>query len=267
MRIEIGFQMGFSVPAPTPMMLQLHVYPYRYPFVRQERLSFTPGTPSETFLDMFGNAVTRLVAPAGVFTIACDAQVQTTDMPDLVDINAMQVPINQLPYDVLRYLVASRYCEIDQLSDFAWKTFGLGPTGYLRVQAVCNWVHNHIRFGYQYARSTKTAYDAFSEQQGVCRDFAHLAITLCRCLGFPARYATGYLGDIGVPADPSPMDFSAWFEVYLSSGWYTFDARHNHPRQGRILMAYGRDAAETALTTSYGPTLLQQFTVVSNLVS
>ena len=152
----------------------------------------------------------------------------------------------RLPYDALRYLVASRYCEIDRLSDFAWQTFGLGPTGYLRVQAVCNFVHNHIRFGYQFARSTKTAYDAFVEQQGVCRDFAHLAITLCRCLGFPARYATGYLGDIGVPVDPSPMDFSAWFEVYLSSGWYTFDARHNTPRIGRIVIARGRDATDVA---------------------
>jgi transglutaminase-like putative cysteine protease len=215
--------------------------------------------PSEVFLDAFGNASRRLIAPPGAFEIANDGLAEVSGQADGVDWSAVQHPIDQLPIDTLRYLVASRYCEIDRLGEIAWQRFGSGPTGYARVAAVCAFVHQHIAFGYAYARATKSAFEVFQERQGVCRDFAHLAIALCRCLGIPARYATGYLGDIGVPNDPAPMDFSTWFEVFLSGTWFTFDARHNHPRIGRLVMAYGRDAANTALTTSFGPTVLQHF--------
>jgi transglutaminase-like putative cysteine protease len=262
MHLHIGFRLRFAVPAPTPMLLQLQVLPNRYVFPRPEQLTLSPDlTTSETFVDSFGNASRRLVAPTGQFTIANDGIVDVSEQPDLVDDQAIQHQINHLPIDTLRYLVGSRYCEIDRLGEFAWQTFGNGATGYRRVQAVCQFVHQHIHFGYAFARPTKSAADVFAEQRGVCRDFAHLAITLCRSLGIPARYATGYLGDIGVPIDPAPMDFSAWFEAFLSGQWFTFDARHNHPRIGRVVMAYGRDAADTALTTSFGPTVLQQFEV------
>jgi transglutaminase-like putative cysteine protease len=261
MQIHIGYRLHFGIPAPTPMILQLQVLPNRYAFVRPEVLTLTPHTTSEVFSDGFGNTSRRLVAPTGDFQIASDGVVEVSGLTDVVEWQAIQHQINALPTAVLPYLVASRYCEIDRLGEFAWQQFGHGPTGYLRVQAVCQFVHQHITFGYAYARATKSAYEAFVERQGVCRDFAHLAIALCRCLGIPARYATGYLGDIGVPTSPAPMDFSAWFEAYLSGTWYTFDARHNHPRVGRVIMAYGRDAADTALTTSFGPTVLQHFEV------
>jgi transglutaminase-like putative cysteine protease len=261
MRIQIGFRLRFAVPAPTPMLLLLQVRPGAYAFASPEMSTLTPAIPVEHFIDVFGNAARRCVALAGSFDLASDGTVVVSDLPDRVDGNAIQHPIEALPIDALPLLVASRYCEIDRLSEFAWQRFGRGPTGYLRVQAVCDFVHQHIAFGYAYARSTKSAYEVFCERQGVCRDFAHLAIALCRCLGIPARYATGYLGDIGVPADPAPMDFSAWFEVFLSGSWHTFDARHNRPRIGRVVMAYGRDAADTALTTSFGPTILQSFAV------
>jgi transglutaminase-like putative cysteine protease len=257
MHIHIGFRMRFAIPAPTPMLLQLQVYPNLYSFPKIEQLTLTPFTTSESFIDVFGNAARRVIAPAGIFELMNDGVVEVTGAADAVEWQAMQLPINALPINTLSFLVASRYCEVDRLGEFAWQRFGNGPTGYARVAAVCQFVHDHITFGYAFARSTKTAYEVFLERRGVCRDFAHLAITLCRCLGIPARYATGYLGDIGVPADPAPMDFSAWFEAYLSGTWYTFDARHNHPRIGRVVMAYGMDASDTALTTSFGPAGLE----------
>jgi transglutaminase-like putative cysteine protease len=261
MLIKIGYELRFTVPAPTPMLLLLHTYPNVYFQTKPEQLIVDPATPYELFYDSFGNRCTRLVAAPGPLTLGCDATVQVDGWPDPVNPNAIQHSLRDLPYETLRFLLASRYCEVDKLTDFAWKTFGNGPTGYQRVVAVREFVHQHVKFGYQFARQTKSAVDALDERQGVCRDFAHLTITLCRCLGIPARYATGYLGDIGVPPDPAPMDFSAWVEVYLSNMWYTIDARHNHPRIGRVVMAYGRDAADAALTTSFGPTTLNQFTV------
>ncbi len=180
-------------------------------------------------------------------------------MPD-----AQQIPVENLPDDIIQFLLASRYCEIDRMMDLAWSLFKDTPMGWARVQAICDYVHNHVTFGYQFAAPTKSAHDVHAERRGVCRDFAHLAVTLCRCMNIPARYCTGYLGDIGVPPDPAPMDFSAWFEVYLSGHWYTFDARHNHPRIGRILMGRGRDAADVPLSTCFGPTQLVEFKVYTD---
>jgi transglutaminase-like putative cysteine protease len=160
----------------------------------------------------------------------------------------------------------SRYCETDKLTDIAWSLFGNTPQGWARVQAICDFVHGHVSFGYEHAHHMKSAHDVYEQRNGVCRDFAHLALTFCRCMGIPARYCTGYMGDIGIPPDPCPMDFSGWFQVYLSGQWYTFDARHNVPRIGRILMATGRDAADVALTTSFGRMDLTKFFVVSDEV-
>ena len=174
--------------------------------------------------------------------------------------------MEDLPDDVIIYLLGSRYCETDRLSDMAWATFGHTPLGWGRVQAICDFVHNHISFNYQDARPTRTAWEAFEERRGVCRDFAHLAVTLCRCMNIPARYCTGYLGDIGVPISPDPMDFSAWFEVYLGGKWHTFDARHNVPRIGRILLARGRDATDVAISNSFGKAILTEFQVITEEV-
>jgi transglutaminase-like putative cysteine protease len=260
-KIKLGFNVRFNLVGPTSAIVLLKVYPGKYRFIQPEFLTVEPNIPREAFIDSFGNEATRMLAPPGPLAFTSDGIVEVDGQADAVDWNAPQHLINDLPVETLRFLFASRYCEVDRLMDFAWATFGGGPTGYQRVQAIVNFVHNHLRFDYQQASPFKSANDAFLQRQGVCRDFAHLSITLCRCMGIPARYATGYLGDIGVPYNPSPMDFSAWFEVYLGGRWFTFDARHNTPRIGRVVMAYGRDATDAALTSTFGPVALQHFEV------
>jgi transglutaminase-like putative cysteine protease len=268
MYIRIGYDITFDVPVPTPMLMLLRVHPsVESSLVNPEALVIEPEVGASDYLDGFGNRVRRILAPAGVLKLANDAVVSVDGLPDPVNPGARELPVGELPTEVIQFLLASRYCEVDRLGEAAWDLFGNTPRGWERVQAVVDWVHNHIEFGYQHARSTKTAYDAFVEAKGVCRDFTHLAVTFCRCLNIPARYVTGYLGDIGVPPVPDPMDFSAWFEVYLSGRWHTFDARHNKPRIGRIVMARGRDATDVALTTSFGPTKLQKFVVWTDEVA
>jgi transglutaminase-like putative cysteine protease len=265
MRIRVGYELVYESPQPTPMLLMLNVHPSRAgDVIVPDPILSEPAVPITYYQDSFGNTCGRIVAPAGRIQLSTAAVVSDTGEPDAVASNAPQQAIADLPHDSLVFLLGSRYCETDRLSDRAWAMFGTTPPGWARVQAICDFVHGHITFGYQHARPTKTAMDVFGERLGVCRDFAHLAVTLCRCMSIPARYCTGYLGDIGVPPDPSPMDFSAWFEAYLGGRWYTFDARHNTPRIGRILVARGRDAADVALTTSFGPTTLAGFKVVSD---
>jgi transglutaminase-like putative cysteine protease len=240
----------------------LNVHPSRASdIIRPDHLYITPMAPVTRYSDAFGNICTRLVAPAGQLQLSTDALVADSGLPDMVEPSARQHEIADLPHDALVYLLASRYCETDRLMQAAWSQFGNTPLGWARVQAICDFVHSHVRFGYQHARATKTAAEVAVERRGVCRDFAHLAITLCRCMNIPARYCTGYLGDIGVLPEPEPMDFSAWFEVYLGGRWYSFDARHNIPRIGRIVMARGRDAADVAFSTTFGPNVLRRFAV------
>ncbi|HEV3331944.1 MAG TPA: transglutaminase family protein [Bryobacteraceae bacterium] len=231
-----------------------------------DQLRTEPDVPLDLYTDSFGNVCSRFVAPAGRFRLFNSTVLEDSGEPDAINLNARQIAVQDLPTDVLRFLLASRYCEVDRFSDTAMHLFGSTQPGWQRVQAICDWVHQHVTFGYHYARPTKTALDVYSERTGVCRDFQHLAVTFCRCLGIPARYATGYLGDIGVPPAPSPMDFSAWFEVYLEDRWWTFDARHNQPRIGRVLMATGRDAADVAITTSFGAAPMSSFTVITDEV-
>jgi len=226
-----------------------------------------PLVPTKEYCDRYGNICHVIRAPAGQLTISADFLVRDSGEANEVALEATQRPLETLPVGTLVYLLGSRYCETDRRSNFAWSTFGTIPKGWPLVQAICDFVHNHISFGYAHADSTKTAFDAFTEGRGVCRDFAHLAVTLCRCMNIPARYCTGYLGDIGVPPDPSPMDFSAWFETYLGDRWYTFDARHNMRRMGRILIARGRDATDVAIATSYGPCTLVGFKVITDEVT
>jgi len=261
MQIRIGYEIKLHFPRSTPMLALLHTYPNRYHMVQEEKLTVEPFTPYELFIDGFGNCCTRLLAPAGLFVLKNKAVVEVEGDLDRIDLEAKECPVLELPYETLEFLYPSRYCEVDRLENFAWKQFGHIPSGYERVLAVCDWVYHHIEFGYGHARVTKTAYDVLEERKGVCRDFAHLAIALCRSLGMPARYATGYLGDIGVPKDINPMDFSAWIEVFLSNGWNTFDPRNNKRRIGRIVIAYGRDAADVAITTTFGSHRLEHFSV------
>jgi transglutaminase-like putative cysteine protease len=262
MLIRIGYDIIFEHPAPTPIIVMLYLHPSRRPSIRRdEYLLVEPQVQVSDYIDGFGNRCGRLIAPAGPVRFWNDAVIEDSGQPDRHHPGAEQHEIYDLPDEALQFLIASRYCEVDRMLDIAWQLFGSTPKGWARVQAICDFVHRHIHFDYLQARSTRTAFEAYQEGVGVCRDFTHLAVTFCRCLNIPARYCTGYLGDIGVPATPDPMDFSAWFEVYLGSEWRTFDARNNTPRIGRVLMAHGRDAADVALLTSFGPSRLERFTV------
>lgn len=262
MLINVGYEIEFNLPAPAPVLVVLNLHPSRMPSVmRPELLRVSPSIPVQHYYDTFGNFCGRLNAPAGILRLSNDAVVSDSGVPDEENPNAIQHLVEYLPDETLQFLLASRYCEVDLLKDIAWQLFSNTRPGWGRVRAICDFVHNHIKFSYANARVTRTAAEAYQERSGVCRDFTHLAITFCRCLNIPARYATGYLGDIGVPKDPAPMDFSAWFEVYLGGRWWTFDARHNKPRVGRVLMARGRDAVDVALTTAFGVAHLMKFVV------
>ena len=268
MLIRLGFEMVFDVPGPVPMLLMLALRPEREADVRRPGgLMVDPPVPIEWFTDSFGNRAARIVAPAGKLRLREDLVVEDDGVPDIFPSEARQHPVQDLPAEVLPYLLGSRYCEVDKLNDIAWSLFGQTPEGGARLAAICAWVHDHVTFGYQFARPTKTAYDVYEERTGVCRDFNHLALTFCRCMNIPARYVTGYLGDIGVPLSDTPMDFSGWFQAYLGGRWHNVDARHNAPRIGRILMGHGRDAVDVALTTSFGSTRLELFTVWTDEVT
>lgn len=267
MIIKIGFDIQFELVGPTPMVLMLFVHPSRRgDLCIEEKLNVDPKASVTPYIDMYGNLCGRVLAPAGKVRFVLDTLIKDTGKPDAQTLDAVQHRVEDLPDSTLAFLLASRYCEVDKLNDMAWKLFGSISPGCPRVQAICDWVHNHITFGYEFADPTKTAFEVYQDGKGVCRDFMHLALTFCRCMNIPARYVTGYLGDIGVPPDGNPMDFSAWFEVYLGDRWHTFDARHNIPRIGRILMAVGRDAADVAMTTNFGSATLKKFVVVTEEV-
>lgn len=265
MLINFGFRMRYDTAAATPMIALLRVHPSRAKdLVRSDALYLTPDVPKQDYIDSFGNYCTRLLAPAGGIELEANGVVRDDGSPDHVEPHARAVPLAELDTSVLQFLLQSRYCDSDEIAKVAWARFGHLTPGWQLVQSIVDYVHGEIEFGYQYARATRSASQALREKRGVCRDFAHAAIALCRAMNIPARYATGYLGDIGVPPDPSPMDFSAWFEAYLDGDWHTFDARHRHPRIGRIVMARGRDASDVPLVMSFGPHLLSHFEVWTN---
>ncbi len=268
MKIRAGYEISYDCSQPTPMIATLDVHSSRSSdLLTPDTMRLNPDIPANTYRDGFGNTCHVIHAPVGRLTMSADFLIRDSGKPDDVAPDARQHSLEKLPVNTLVYLLGSRYCETDRFTQIAWSTFGKVPKGWPLVQAICDYVHGRIKFGYEHASPTKTAWDAHTERRGVCRDFAHLAITLCRCMNLPARYCTGYLGDIGVPPDPEPMDFSAWFEAYLGGRWYTFDARHNTPRIGRILMARGRDATDVAIVTSFGPCTLAGFKVVTDEVT
>lgn len=273
MQIRYGYRIELVCQQDLPLITLLDIHPSRrHDLMRPDEMIVTAlsdphrPVPVSQYLDQFGNICRRIVAPAGGVVLYSEGVVHDSGEPDPVDLAAREVVPSRLPDEALVYLMGSRYCETDKLAAQAWSLFGQVEPGWQRVQAVVDFVHNHLTFGYHFARNTRTASEAFEERIGVCRDFAHLAIALCRCLNIPARYCNGYLGDIGVPKDPAPMDFNAWFEVFLSGRWYTFDPRHNMPRIGRIVIARGRDATDVAMVNSFGQHSLQRFEVVTEEV-
>jgi transglutaminase-like putative cysteine protease len=262
MKIRVGYELIYDFPQATPMIMVLGVHLTRASdVIVPDYLTTDPAVTISPYRDSYGNWCSRLVAPAGRMRLSGDGIVRDSGMPDVVALSAPQHPVEDLPPETIVYLLGSRYCETDRLSDVAWQLFAQTTPGWVRVRAICDYVHNHITFGYEYARPTKTACEAFDEGNGVCRDYAHLAITFCRCMNIPARYCTGYLGDIGIPPPGSPMDFASWFEAYLGGRWYTFDPRNNMPRIGRILIGQGRDASDVPIAHTFGPNMLVSFKV------
>ena len=262
MRLSVGYQMTYDCPQPTPMLLMLHIhYSRAVDILVADQLTTSPPAPVTAYRDCFGNWCSRIVAPAGRIQITSSAVVRDNGLPDPAVTSAPQLAVQDLPDETLLYLLGSRYCDTDRLSDIAWSLFGHTPPGWARVQAICDFVHRHITFDYQQARSTRTAWDAYNERVGVCRDYAHLGVAFCRCMNIPARYCTGYLGDVGTPPPYGPMDFAGWFEAYLGGAWHTFDPRNNIPRIGRVLIGRGRDAVDVALSNTFGPNTLVGFKV------
>lgn len=268
MFIRAGYEIHFEAQIPTAMLTLLSVHPSRNKHLTTpQRIRTWPEVPIYDYGDGYGNICSRFTAPAGGVAVSCDFVIEDDGQPDVRAPDGPQVGVETYPDEALIYLLGSRYCETDLLMDVAWSNFGHLVSARDRVEAIVAFVHGHLCFGYEHARSNKTAWHGYHEREGVCRDFAHLAIALCRCLNIPARYCTGYLGDIRVPADDAPMDFSAWFDVFIQGAWYTYDARHAAPRAGRILMGRGRDATDVALTTSFGDAVLKSFFVRAEEVS
>jgi transglutaminase-like putative cysteine protease len=267
MRIRLGYDIQFEVPRAAPVVAMLNVHPSRAgDLLEPDLLRIEPDVEQERYIDNFGNICCRFTAPAGWIRLWNSTLIEDSGKVDPQDYSAREIPVADLPPETLLFLLSSRYCEVDLLSNTAAQLFGGVAPGWQRVQAICDWVHQNVTFGYEFASKTKTALDVYRERRGVCRDFQHLAITFCRSLNIPARYAAGYLGDICVPV-AGPMDFSAWFEVYLEGHWWALDARNNMPRVGRVLMATGRDATDVAITTSFGDARLVHFEVITDEVT
>jgi transglutaminase-like putative cysteine protease len=267
-QIRVGYELIYDCPQLTPMVLRLNIhYTRASDLAVPDRVIANPSVPIRSYRDAFGNWCSRIVAPKGQLRLSASAVVNDTGEPDMNALSDYQHAVQDLPDECLVFLLGSRYCETDRLTEVAWGLFGQSPRGAKRVQAICDYVHRHITFGYENARSTRTAWEAFNEGKGVCRDYAHLAIAFCRCMNIPARYCTGYLGDIGMPPPYAPMDFAAWFEAYVDGHWHTFDARNNVPRIGRVLIARGRDATDVAISNTFGPTTLLSFRVWTDEMS
>jgi len=262
MKIRFGYDICYNASAGVPMVALLSAQPNaRQSLVQNDAMVIEPYVPSSSYRDVFGNVCTRFICPGGPLRLWADGVLEDSGLPEPAAFEACEVRPEYLPDETLMYLLASRYCETDLLMGEGWRLFGHLASGWQRVQAICDFVHQHVTFGYEYADFTKTAYQTYVQRQGVCRDMAHLAITFCRCMNIPARYCSSYLGDIGVPPVPAPMDFAGCMEVYLGDRWHTFDPRNNARRIGRLMISRGRDAADTAISTAFGGSYLQSFRV------
>ncbi|KQT54660.1 transglutaminase [Aureimonas sp. Leaf454] len=268
MRMRLGCELNYNFSVPTPMIVMLNVHYSRTSDLEHpDHLKVDPSVPVWSYRDSFGNWCCRLVAPVGPFSLGTDAVIRDSGEPDARDPYAIQHPVEDLPPDALQYLLGSRYCETDLLMDEAWRLFGHTAPDASRVQAIVDFVHNHIAFNYNDARNTRTASEAYAEGRGVCRDFTHLAVAFCRCMNIPTKYCTGYISDVGLPPPYATMDFAAWMEVYLGGRWHVFDPRNNQARQGRVLVAQGRDAADVPLTHTFGSNRLTGFKVWIDKIS
>ena len=256
MQVKIGCQFSFDSPVPIPLVLQVQPRPDGGHRLLQETWSLQPEAECHEYLDGFGNRCLRFTAPTGPLRFRYEAQAEISPEPDPIVSHATQVPIEGLPDETMVFTLPSRYILSDLLSNAAWDLFGQVPAGWGRIQAVCDWIHEHVEFRTASTTPVTTALDVFLQRYGVCRDFAHMGVTMCRALNVPARYVFGYLPDIGIEPPDIPMDFHSWFEAYLEGGWYTFDARHNTPRIGRVPIGRGRDAVDVAIVTQFGPARL-----------
>lgn len=262
MRLRIGYRLAYEFPQETPVIALLNVHHSRAADLeRPDHMLTLPSVPVHSYRDGFGNWCNRFVAPAGKFEMSADTVIRDGGEADLMAPEARQSKVEDLPDNTIGFLLGSRYCDTDVLSDEAWRRFDPVPSGWERVQAICDFVHEHVEFGYEFARATRTASETLREGRGVCRDFAHLAIALCRCMNIPARYCTGYLGDVGLSPPYPPGDFAAYMEVFLDGDWWVFDPRNNVRRKSRVLIARGRDAADVPLTHTFGPNTLTAFSV------
>lgn len=262
MKFRVGCELQYHFPQATPVIMLLNIHYSRVSDLeRPDHIVISPSVPVSGYRDGFGNWCSRILAPAGTMRIATDTVISDSGLPDPTAPGAAQIPVHELPEETLVYLLPSRYCDSDHMLDLAWTLFGHTEPGWGRVQAICDFVHDRIAFGYEHSRATRTASEAHEDKRGVCRDYAHLAVAFCRALNIPARYCTGYLSDIGTPLPYPPGDFAAWFEAYLGGQWHMFDPRNNQPRIGRVLIARGRDATDVAITTTFGPNTLNSFRV------
>ncbi len=261
MHIRVGCEFRYEATWPTPTVMQVQSHPDGAHQVLHEEWQTTPDLPMNVYRDIYGNLCQRLMLVPGENVLRYDATVAVTDGYDEINTDAVQMPVEELPGEVLLYTLPSRFCLSDLLSDAAWQLFGQTKPGWERVQTISDWVHNNIRFQYGTSTQITTALDVYEQRVGVCRDFTHLAITFCRALNIPTRYVFGYIPDIGVPPPDEPMDFCAWMEVYLSGRWWTFDPRNNTPRMGRVLIGRGRDALDVAMVTTYGGPTLREMIV------
>ena len=268
MKLRVGYEIVYDFPQPTPMIMVLGTHFTRASdVIVPDHLTISPAVSVTPYRDGFGNWCSRILAPAGRVRLAADGIVRDSGLPDTVVTSAGQHAVEDLPTDTLVYLLGSRYCETDRLTEHAWRLFQHTEPGWPRVQAICDFVHNHIAFGYEHARATMTAAEVFHEGKGVCRDYAHLAVAFCRCMNIPARYCTGYLGDMGTEPPYGPGDFAGWFEAYIGGRWQLFDPRNNVPRVGRVLIAQGRDASDVPITLTFGPNTLVSFKVWTDEVA
>lgn len=262
MKFRVGYELDYHFPQVTPVIMVLNTHYTRVSDLeRPDHIVITPSVPISGYRDGFGNWCSRILAPSGNMRIAADTVIKDGGLPDPVVLDAAQIPVHELPEEALVFLLGSRYCDSDRMLDLAWSLFGHTHPGWARIQAICDFVHQRIVFGYEHARVSRTASEAYEDRRGVCRDYTHLAISFCRALNIPARYCTGYLSDVGTPLPYPPGDFAAWFEAYLGGQWHMFDPRNNTPRIGRVLIARGRDAADVAITTTFGPNTLNSFRV------